>query len=76
MKAAKKAYRGEKVSFRDYLNALSGISLPWLFLALTFAATIVSTLATMDIATITGSIVDADGNVPTAKMSATPATTC
>ncbi|MBR4393236.1 MAG: ABC transporter ATP-binding protein [Oscillospiraceae bacterium] len=68
MKAAKKAYHGEKVSFRDYLKALSGISLPWLFLALTFAATIVSTLATMDIATITGSIVDADGNVPTTEL--------
>ena len=67
MKTAK-TYRREKVSFKDYLSALSGISLPWVFLALTFAATIVSTLATMDIATITGSIVDADGNVPTAKL--------
>ena len=63
-----KTYRREKVSFKDYLSALSGISLPWVFLALTFAATIVSTLATMDIATITGSIVDADGNVPAAKL--------
>ena len=66
MKTAK-TYRREKVSFKDYLSALSGISLPWVFLALTFAATIVSTLATMDIATITGSIVAADaGSVRTA----------
>ena len=68
MKDAKKVYSREKVSFKDYLAALSDIRLPWIFLALTFAATLVNTFATMHIATFTGTMVDELGNVPTAEL--------
>ena len=63
-----KAYRREKVSFKDYLFAMAGIKQPWLFLALALAATIASTFATMNIATFNGAVVDELGNVPTEKI--------
>ena len=63
-----KAYRREKVSFKDYLFAMAGIKQPWLFLALALAATIASTFATMNIATFNGTVVDELGNVPTEKI--------
>ena len=68
MKAEKKAYRTEKVSFKDYVFAMAGIKLPWFFLALSLAATIASTFATMNIATFNGAVVDELGNVPTEKI--------
>ena len=60
-----KAYCREKVSFRDYVFAMAGIRLPWIFLALALAATVASTFATMNIATFNGAVVDEMGNVPT-----------
>lgn len=68
MKAANRSYSREKVSFKDYVFAMAGIKLPWLFLLLTLAATIGSTFATMNIATFNGSVVDEMGNVPTDKI--------
>ena len=68
MKNSKKAYSREKVSFKDYVFAMAGIKLPWIFLALALAATIASTFATMNIATFNGAVVDEMGNVPTEKI--------
>ena len=65
MKTANKAYRRERVSFKDYLFAMAGIKLPWFFLALALLATVGSTFATMNIATFNGAVIDEMGNVPT-----------
>lgn len=61
-------YRPERSTLKDYFWALSGVRLPWLFLALALAATIASTFATMNIATFNGAVVDELGNVPTEKI--------
>ena len=68
MKTPKKAYRSEKSSVRDYIWALKGVRVPWLFLALIFAASLASTYAGLHLSFFTGDMVDAKGNVPTADL--------
>ncbi len=63
-----KSYRAERSSVRDYMWALKGVRLPWLFLVLMFAATMGSTFAGLHISFFTGDMVDARGNVPTGDL--------
>lgn len=64
----KKTYLWEKSSIRDYIWALKGVRIPWIFLALIFAASMGSTFAGLHISFFTGDMVDARGNVPTAQL--------
>lgn len=61
-------YQAEKASFRDYLGMFKGIKMPWLFIALIFVMALAMTFAAMQISIFTGDMVDAQGNVPTAKL--------
>ena len=55
----------ERATLKDYIWALRGIRLPWLFLLLILAASIGTTFAGLHISFFTGDMVDAQGNVPT-----------
>ena len=68
MKKQKKPYQLEKASFQDYLWVLRGIRIPWLFIALIFVCVLVMTVASIGVSYFTGDMVDAQGNVPTAKL--------
>ena len=68
MKKTTSGYTPEKASFREYLGIFKGIKMPWLFIALIFAATIATTFAGLTITMFTGDMVDAQGNVPTGQL--------
>lgn len=68
MKNNRLTYRAEKSTLRDYFWALKGIRIPWIFLLLIFASSMASTYAALNISFFTGDMVDAQGNVPTAKL--------
>ena len=68
MKSHRLNYHSEKSTLRDYFWALKGIRMPWLFLLLIFASSLGSTFAALNISFFTGDMVDAQGNVPTAKL--------
>ena len=61
----RKEKKTEKATLKDYVWALKGIRLPWLFLLLILAASIGTTFAGLHISFFTGDMVDAQGNVPT-----------
>lgn len=65
MKRNKNRYRAEKSSVREYVGAHRGLQIPWILLILIFAASLGSTYAALHIASFTGNMVDANGNVPT-----------
>lgn len=62
------SYQSEKASFKDYIGIFKGIRMPWLFILLVFAMSVVMALAAMSISVFTGDMVDAQGNVPTAQL--------
>lgn len=64
----KSAYKSERATFRDYIWALKGIRIPVIFLVLTFAMSLVTTYAGMNLSLFTGDMVDARGNVPTEQL--------
>ena len=68
MKANRLTYHSEKSTLKDYFWALKGVRIPWIFLLLIFASAMGSTFAAMNISFFTGDMVDAQGNVPTAKL--------
>ena len=68
MKANRLTYHSEKSSLKDYFWVLKGVKIPWIFLLLIFASAMGSTFAAMNISFFTGDMVDAQGNVPTAKL--------
>lgn len=57
-----------RATIKDYLWALKGIRMPWIFLLLIFACSMVSTYAGLNISFFTGNMVDAKGNVPTEQL--------
>lgn len=61
-------YYSEKATLWGYLQALKGVKMPWIFLFLIFAASMASTYAGLNISFFTGDMVDAQGNVPTARL--------
>ena len=65
MKRNKNRYRAEKSSVREYVGVHRGLQIPWILLILIFAASLGSTYAALHIASFTGNMVDANGNVPT-----------
>lgn len=64
----KSTYQPVRSTLRDYLWALRGIRIPWIFLLLIFACSMVSTYAGLTISFFTGDMVDARGDVPTAEL--------
>lgn len=58
----------EKATFRDYVWALKGIRIPFIFLAAIFAASLLSAYAGMNLSLFTGDMVDARGNIPTNQL--------
>ena len=68
MKRNDKAYRAEKSSVAEYIGVHRGIQIPWIFLILIFAAALGSTYCSMHIASFTGDMVDANGNVTTSAL--------
>lgn len=63
-----KKEKRQKVTLRDHLWILKGIKIPVLFLLLIFACQLVSTFASMELSLFTGTMVDAQGNVPTEEL--------
>ena len=68
MRKQRNSYQPEKASFQDYLWVLRGIRIPWLFIALIFVCVLVMTVASIGVSYFTGDMVDAQGNVPSAKL--------
>ena len=64
----KSTYQPVRSTLRDYLWALRDIRIPWIFLLLIFACSMVSTYAGLTISFFTGDMVDARGDVPTAEL--------
>lgn len=68
MKEQKDSFVLEKSSVRDNLWALKGTRIPVLPLLLIFAMAMLSAYASMNISLFTGSMVDANGDVPTRQL--------
>ena len=68
MKEQKDSFVLEKSSVRDNLWALKGTRMPVLPLLLIFAMAMLSAYASMNISLFTGSMVDANGDVPTRQL--------
>lgn len=65
MKKKEQTYQSEKSSIRDYVMALKGVRIPWLYILLIGLSSIGTTFASLHISFFTGDMVDARGNVPT-----------
>lgn len=63
-----KKEKRQQVTLRDYLWALKGIKIPVLYLLLIFALHVLSTFAGIELSLFTGTMVDAQGNVPTKEL--------
>ena len=60
--------RKKNASFLRFFRIFKGIKMPWLFLILAVAAQVGMYLATSNIAILTGTVVDAGGNIADAKV--------
>lgn len=65
---SKIVFQPEKVSLRECLGIFKDIRMPWMQMALAFALTVVAALASLQVATFSGDMIDASGALPVKEL--------
>lgn len=65
---SKTVFQSEKVSLRECLGIFKDIRMPWMQMVLAFVLTVVGALASLQVATFSGDMIDASGALPVQEL--------